>query len=366
MQLQRYLGPFPRWSLILAFGFAGLIDVFFGSPIAGDQPAGPLGCALAVILLLGLLLHPWGQDRALFVVCAVLTVLIFVPNVVETVLVAPTTLYAVYLAAAYAAHRNRWLVWAIVGTIAAPYFGNTYVQVESPSMVLPVAIPTLFGVGFMWLVGLNKRRQREMLMTLSERAELAALLERTHIARELHDIVGHNLTSVIALADGARFAAQNDPQIAVETLKTISDSSREALQQVRGLVTLLREDARPRLAPSSDGIAALIHDTRAAGFDLKLTGDIPENLPPAQAFVLFRSVQELLTNMLRHADTPTGSLIFESSPTAVKCLAENDCTKPWEKGSGLLGLQERVEAVGGSVRIRSADQRFVVQVVIPR
>ncbi|MDO5077963.1 sensor histidine kinase [Corynebacterium sp.] len=366
MQLQRYLGSFPRWSLILVIGIVGLVDVYFGSPLVGDQPAGAFGFILAVVVFLGLLVHPWGQDRALFAVCAALTLLIFVPNVAETVVIVPPVLYALYLAAAYATHRNRWLAWGIIGVVAAPLFGNTFVAIDSPSMAFAVVVPALFGIGFMWLAGLTRRRQQEVLVTLSERAELAAVLERTHIARELHDIVGHNLTSVIALADGARFAAQNDPQIAVDTLKTISESSREALQQVRGLVTLLREDPRPRLAPSSDGIAALISDAQAGGFRLHVTGEVPGDLSPAAGFVLFRSVQELLTNMIRHAETRSGSLLFEATPLAVKCLAENDCAQDWEKGSGLMGLEERVHAIGGSVRFQHADGRFITQVVIPR
>ena len=65
------------------------------------------------------------------------------------------------------------------------------------------------------------------------------MVERTRIAREMHDIVAHNLSAVIALADGARYAAAKDPQVASDTLGTIAETSREALKQMRGLLSVL-------------------------------------------------------------------------------------------------------------------------------
>lgn len=355
-----------RCVVFLCIAIVSLVDVYYGSPVTDSEPAGPLGMTLAVIVAVGLFVYPWYKDRALFVACCALTAMIFISNVAEMLLVGPPVLYGTYLAAAYSNNRNVWLIWALTGVTAAQFSGVSFVHIDSLRTGVIVLVSTFAIIGFVWLLGLNKRRQFADMVAMKERAELAATLERTHIARELHDIVGHNLTSVIALADGARFAAANDPQIAVDTLKTIADSSRAALQQVRGLVTLLRDDARPRLAPSSAGIPVLIEDAKTSGFHLSVTGEVPEHLEPATGFVLFRTVQELLTNMIRHAATPYGTLIFEHTMQGVKVLAENDCAGEASEGMGLMGLRERVQAIGGSVRTKQADGRFYVQVVIPQ
>lgn len=362
----KYFGSFVRFVVFVALAFVCWVDVLFGSPIGKTEPASPLGILLACIITLGLFVFPWGKDWALFIACCALTCCIFVSDIGKTLTVVPPVLYAVYLAAAFSKRRNIWLVWALISVTFAGFSGYSFVRVTNLYEGFIFIFTCWLAIGFMWLLGLHKRIRDEDILAIKERAELAAVLERTHIARELHDIVGHNLTSVIALADGARFAARKNPEIAVETLETISESSREALRQVRGLVTLLRDDARPRLAPSTAGIPALIDDARASGFQLHVTGEIPKDVSPAAGFVIFRAVQELLTNMLRHSAHPSGSLIFESNSQAVKILAENDTAKEATEGAGLRGLQERVRAVDGSIRISQSQGRFIVQVVIPR
>ncbi|XLN83689.1 histidine kinase [Corynebacterium tuberculostearicum] len=109
---------------------------------------------------------------------------------------------------------------------------------------------------------------------LIERAEMAGAVERNRIAREMHDIVAHNLAGVIALADGARFAAAKNPAAATEALETIASTSRDSLKQMRGLLSVLRDgDSRADTkAPGASDIAGLISEARRSGFDIIVHG----------------------------------------------------------------------------------------------
>ena len=167
------------------------------------------------------------------------------------------------------------------------------------------------------VLGTSVRHRRALLASLEDRAArlelerdqqglLAAAAERARIAREMHDIVAHNLTVMIALADGAVFAAERAPEKATTAMETVSATGRQALAEMRRLLGVLREDEVERTllrpSPGVPQIDQLVEQVRAAGLPvtLEVAGD-GRALPAGAQLTVFRLVQEALTNTLKHA-----------------------------------------------------------------
>ncbi|MGD7001017.1 sensor histidine kinase [Corynebacterium halotolerans] len=330
-----------------------------------------------VVLTAAFLLHPRRPDAAMAVIACGLTAAAVLPTLSETPEVVLPTLYATYLASAYATVRLRpvWLVWLLAGTafVAASDAAAVRSGSAAPSgWYVPLLLvgAVWCAVGFFWMLGAQTRRRRSNLRTLKEQAELAGVVERTRIAREMHDIVAHSLSGVIALADGARFAAAKNPQVAVDTLETISQSSREALTQMRGLLSVLRDDTdrEVQAAPGVVDLHGLIDDARRSGLGIEVTGlaEIPEELPTLTQFTVYRIIQEMLTNMLRHASAPEGTIMIQAAGRDLKITARNPATAADSPGGfGLVGMRERVRAHGGRLRRDHSEDYFTVTAEIP-
>ena len=227
-------------------------------------------------------------------------------------------------------------------------------------------------LGFFFLLGAQLRNRREKISELEQQIEFAHVRERTQIAREMHDIVAHTLAGITALADGARYASKADPQVAQEALATISAESRTALTQMRGLLSVLRDDdgAPTGATPGRRDFAALFDDARNRGLDLTVTGfdELPEDLPALTQFTLYRICQEAITNMLRHASTPQGAITFSADAKSVRVEAVNAASKSKHgpDGCGLVGIRERVAAHGGRVSVTNDGGEFVLTAEVPR
>lgn len=227
-------------------------------------------------------------------------------------------------------------------------------------------------LGFFFLLGAQLRNRREKISELEQQIEFAHVRERTQIAREMHDIVAHTLAGITALADGARYASKADPQVAQEALATISAESRTALTQMRGLLSVLRDDdgAPTGATPGRRDFAALFDDARNRGLDLTVTGfdELPEDLPALTQFTLYRICQEAITNMLRHASTPQGAITFSADAKSVRVEAVNAASKSKHgpDGFGLVGIRERVAAHGGRVSVTNDGGEFVLTAEVPR
>lgn len=357
-----------------------VILLFAGQALTSWQISGDLGVATVALLICittAFLLHPRNPAIAMGVIALSLTVAAFLPALSNSAGVVSPTLYASYLASAYALPRLRplWLAWLLLGTAYAAVSDVALVQTEDnvpAGWFVPVVITGAVwcGVGFFWMLGGQTRRRRSNLRTLKEQAELAGVVERTRIAREMHDIVAHSLSGVIALADGARFAAAKNPQVAVETLGTISQTSREALAQMRGLLSVLRDDTGREVqsAPGAVDLQSLIDDARRSGLGIEVTGleEIPPDLPTLNQFTVYRIIQEMLTNMLRHASHPEGSISIETSGKDVKITARNPAiATDAEGGFGMVGMRERVRAHGGRLRHNFDGDYFTVTAEVP-
>ncbi|MFV2119868.1 sensor histidine kinase, partial [Streptomyces sp. Act-28] len=154
-------------------------------------------------------------------------------------------------------------------------------------------------------------RARRLEVERDQQARLAAAAERARIAREMHDIIGHNLSVITGLADGGRYAAAKSPERAAQALDGIATTSRQALTELRRLLGVLRDEPAgagggvpPELSPQPvlADLDQLLDRVRAAGLPVRFTvrGEASP-LPPGRQLTVYRVVQEALTNTLKHA-----------------------------------------------------------------
>jgi signal transduction histidine kinase len=231
-------------------------------------------------------------------------------------------------------------------------------------------------------LGIMIRQRRALLESLRERAvrlegerdqqgRLGAAAERARIAREMHDIVSHNLTVMIALADGATYALDASPDRAAEAIGRVSATGRQALLEMRRLLGVLRDDSVAELLEPQPGLERLddlLARVDAAGIpvDVDVDGD-PQALAPGVQLAVFRVAQEALTNTLKHAPRPTTARL------ALRCRAgqvDLDVTNTGESskrpgpplaapaigdGRGLRGMRERAAAYGGDLEVGPTD-----------
>jgi signal transduction histidine kinase len=201
--------------------------------------------------------------------------------------------------------------------------------------------------------------------------------ERTRISRDIHDIVAHSLSVIIAQADGGRYAAKADPEAAVRALEAIALTGRDALADLRGIVRFLREgppDETVQLSPAPHvrDLDGLVTDLRDAGLDVALVRiGSPGQLPPGVGTSLQRIAQEALTNCLKHAGPQVSVTVTDSRhPNRIELTVSDDgrgaAADNDGGGHGLLGMRERAEALGGQFTAGPrATGGFRVWVAVP-
>jgi signal transduction histidine kinase len=223
-----------------------------------------------------------------------------------------------------------------------------------------------------WVLGDSVRYRRAYYANLEERAatlererdahtQIAAAAERARIARELHDVVAHNVSVMVVQADGAAYALGTDPGRARQALAAISATGRQALTEMRVLLGVLRktdEDGRGVLAPlpGLDQLGDLLDQTRAAGLPVacSVEGE-PRPLPGGTALAAYRIIQESLTNTRKHAGPHArASVRLRYAPDAVEIVVADDgaggAATGEAAGHGLTGMRERATLYGGSVQ----------------
>ncbi len=300
------------------------------------------------------------------------------------------------------------------------------------SLMLGVLCGSIFTV--FWFLG-DSRRMRELRSEeFKERARrleyeqeqerrLAAQDERTRIAREMHDIVAHSLSSIISQADGARYAAasartaraqqaeqaeqsgqaqpgqarpgqaqqQSTPDIAEQTLELIADTARDSLTQMRSLLGLLRTDEATVYAPvpTLNDVPALMEQSRRAGLPVTftgITGTMARTLPQGAELAAYRTVQEALTNTLKHspgaATTVTihwgedglhlriqnnpVSAVSAVSPASTSASNQRASSPVPGSGNGLRGMSERIALYHGTLTYGlQPDGSWLVEATLP-
>ncbi|MFE4001799.1 sensor histidine kinase [Nocardioides sp. YIM B13467] len=243
---------------------------------------------------------------------------------------------------------------------------STYVPVVLSLATFPVAAWALGALARTRTAYVDSliQRNEQLRREAEQRAELGATQERARIAREMHDVVAHGLSVIVVQADGARYAAEQDPALAPKALETVAQTAREALAEMRQLLGLLRDgDALTRPQPRLSDIATLIEETQAGGTTVIATlPGLDAQVPEGIALTAFRVVQESLSNVRKHAGpgaaarvTVTadgGSLTIEVTDDGRGAAADG----PGESGGlGLVGMRERISAHNGMLETGPAS-----------
>jgi len=199
--------------------------------------------------------------------------------------------------------------------------------------------------------------------------ELATTRERNRVARDVHDSLGHYLTTVNVQIEAARATLTTDPARAADALGKAQTLTREGLAEVRRSVAALR--AGPvELKPLVNAVSGLVDEARASGLaaHLVVTG-APRPLSLQAEMTFFRAAQEGLTNVRKHAHASRAELVLAFADTSVRLTVRDDGL-PSANGSsspdgfGLLGLRERAQLLGGSVSTR-IEGGFVLEMILP-
>jgi signal transduction histidine kinase len=345
----------------------GLVNPFARVPAAG-----------MVVLQAGLVLPLlWRRRVPSAVFAAIGAVFVFQWSLGVWLRADVALLVALYSLALYG--RLRHLLWAcavMAGALVlvAVRVSSVVSVAGAPLDALAEALFFLFSAATAALaLGLAVRIRRSQLAVLRERAarleverdqrsKLAAAGERTRVAREMHDIVGHNLSVMITLADGGAYAADVTPERSTAALRLIAETGREALSELRRMLGVLREDAAaPELSPqpSIADIDALCTRIRAAGPQVvyRTTGDVDAPDRGVQLAV-YRIAQEALTNALKHAGPATWATLTLNIEDTHLRIRVDDTGPPAgteqsapanQEGHGLAGMRERAALYGGAV-----------------
>ncbi|MBT2231890.1 sensor histidine kinase [Nonomuraea sp. NEAU-A123] len=215
-----------------------------------------------------------------------------------------------------------------------------------------------------------ERRAEEAERTREETARHRADEERLHIARELHDSLTHQISIIKVQAEVAVHVARRRGEQVPEALLAIREAGREAARELRATLEALRDDdtSPPH---GLDDVPALVERARTIGLDATLTIEGQRHdVPAAVSRTVYRIVQESLTNVARHAAAATASVRIDCRPDALAIRIDDDGkatpdTAP-VPGVGLLGMRERVTALGGHLRAEPRSEGgFTVQAELP-
>lgn len=201
-------------------------------------------------------------------------------------------------------------------------------------------------------------------------ARLEAESEHTRLARDLHDGIGHALTIISVQAAGGRQALERDPRQAGETLRTIETTARQAMEELDGMLGLLRDgDAERHPDPDLDRLPALLGAYRSAGMELAAECAPVGPLPRLVSTTAYRIVAEALNNAQRHAGPGLVRLSLQRGPGLLTLEATNPLPAAPSgsagSGRGLLGIAERVALFGGSVQAGAERSDWVLHAEIP-
>ncbi len=278
---------------------------------------------------------------------------------------------------------------AIFPTVVAVLVVAWYCGTEMPAYLPIGPVTSGSGAGYEWdsfamyvfwvlavvgvsaAVGATRRsRLREAGAEATEHRalELESLAgERARLARDLHDVVAHHVSLVAVRAESAPFLHPDLSQDARGILADIATDAREALSELRQVLVVLQRtsDDRDRAPqPTACDVDDLVASAVAAGQSIDVTGTW-HDVPPAAGYVLFRAAQEGLTNARRHAPGTVADLTRWQTDRAVGFILANPAPGAAVPGRGLIGMRERVEALGGTMSAVVDSGRFVLEVSLP-
>ncbi|MFF0744132.1 sensor histidine kinase [Streptomyces sp. NPDC004111] len=356
------------WAVVL-FGMSALSAGVY----SGSRFGATLFCVLLMCLTVALRRRAPEKMLLLSIATGLLQVAISVePNFSNLAMFA--TVYTVAANGARWASRLALGASALAGTISQLRWA-----VDKGDPVAPYAFAIFLTVPFVlaWVLGDSMRTRRAYFAQLEERAarlekereaqaKVAVAAERARIARELHDVVAHNVSVMVVQADGAAYVMDASPDQAKQALETISTTGRQALAEMRRLLGVLRtgehqESGEYVPQPDVQQIEDLVEQVRSAGLtvDFKVEGTA-RPLPSGVELTAYRIVQEALTNTRKHGgpeagasvrlvyfDDGLGLLVEDDGRGAAHELYEDGGADG--QGHGLIGMRERVGMVGGTL-----------------
>ena len=264
----------------------------------------------------------------------------------------PALAFAVYAVSVYDRGRARLFVVSVaivmvIGAVALLLLNDF----NTSRKLLPAGVITLI----VWVIGDYIRSRRQLFQDLVTRhkqeRDQAAEEERLRIARELHDVVAHNVSAMAIQAGAARVSGSSSK----EALESIEQSARDTLAELNRLLGVLRKSPGAPLAPQPtlDEADALLKPAREAGIDvtLKVSGE-RRPLPAAVDLSAYRIVQEAITNVLKHANASRVEVVigYEREGLTLTISDNGGGAKSTESsGHGLIGMRERVALFGGKM-----------------
>ena len=240
----------------------------------------------------------------------------------------------------------------------------------SDNITAPVALAFALTLG--WSVRSRHRYRAAMIDKAERDVQLAASEERARIARELHDVTAHSLSVMVRLADGAAAATFADPPQSQAAMRNVARIGRDSLTDMRGLLGAIGETEhapQPQLAD----LAELVETYRLAGLPVSLRLPEHHDIGEGMQLLMYRTVQESLTNALRYADHPAMVEVRISDDPSGFIVEVSDDGRGSRSvdltGSnrGISGLRERAAMYGGTVTAGSRDDApgWIVRVQLP-
>ncbi|MFE2419565.1 sensor histidine kinase [Streptomyces hokutonensis] len=377
-RLYDFLRRHPTWvDTFWAVFLLGLSGVSIASTSYASGRHGTAAGALAVsaVMCVAIALRRRWPEKVLVVV--LVTGLAQLVLDIEPVAADFAMLVIVYTVAAVGA---RWASrFALASGLGAATLSQIRWPQEHTSSAGLVALAVFQTVPFAlaWVLGDSMRTRRAYFAQLEERAarlekereaqaKVAVAAERARIARELHDVVAHNVSVMVVQADGAAYVLDSAPDQAKKALETISSTGRQALAEMRRLLGVLRTGEHKEAGeyvpqPDVEQIDDLVQQCRTSGLpvDFKVEGT-PRPLPSGVELTAYRIVQEALTNTRKHGGPNTGASVrLVYFDDGLGLLVEDDGKgAPHElyeeggvdgQGHGLIGMRERVGMVGGTL-----------------
>ncbi len=260
---------------------------------------------------------------------------------------------------------TRYPVWTVTITIALSL--TLLSQGVSRSSFLERT--TLIGLGTIGMILVFLHILEDRLAAERQLSEHRLNDVRRHLAGEVHDVVGHTLAASMLHTSAARLAIRTNPEAAITSLEQSEEHARRSMRDIHTIVHLLRDGSDADApVPTVDDLVRLVDDIQVGGalVTTDTTGNLDE-LTAATALTLYRVVQEGLTNAVRHGTGPIQITIeFDGCDVGVR-ITNDRAARPRmsSAGTGLIGMRERVEALGGEVTTQGLNDRWVLQVRIP-
>ncbi len=369
-------------DIALAAGLAviALADLLFASGASSWGGRGPLQVVLALGCTVPL---AWRVRRPISTVVVItaaggLLVAVAAPHQAPFEVFVGSVL-AAYSIGAHTAGRHRWIAVAAMFAVGVPFM----IAADDRGMAAGNTLAPIAWLTGSWAVGViirGRRLRTAELEQLTEelarqrdlQAQAAVAVERGRIARELHDVVAHNVSMMVVQAGAAERVLEGGQPDVRDALGAIASTGRETIDEMRLLLGILRSDDGLALAPQP-GLAdldQLVRNVSTAGLqvDLHVEGE-PTPLPPGVDLSAYRIVQEALTNVIKHAGPASAEVIVRYDADRVEVEVRDDgraAVAGTNGGNGLIGMRERVAMFGGELQAGARrDGGFAVLARLP-